>query len=237
MGYINYSNIHHRFRISCFFGVGLLVLIFVGCDEGSYSSKGESGSVEFQIQSVDGDGVGTDPSATIKYLGGGGQEIIGGSVTLPCRQTAITDVSVVLYNDQNVALASDSWKFGDGGGGIGSIPPGSNYTIVGFGINNPDCGIIYRNEKGVDIIADQTTNVGFIDIDQYSFVPFPSDSAIEWPPVQGATSYRVQITQIDDSSFGHPVVDEIVLETAINALLTEGSYYWRVYAQDVYGKP
>ena len=74
--------------------------------------------------------------------------------------------------------------------------------------------------------------------DQYLEIVTPIDSSIvssnivtfKWLPIEGATSYEIQIVKPDFSQINQFLVDEIIEETKYEVELLKGVYSWRVRA-------
>lgn len=64
----------------------------------------------------------------------------------------------------------------------------------------------------------------------------PALTLLEWSPVTDSTSYRIQITTANDTSFASPIVSTVIRkQTSYEKQLPSGEYLWRVRARNFGG--
>ncbi len=246
---------HDGWRLhSLYMALLIILLVFLGCDEGSYSSSGQGGSVDIQFSDRDNRNQKALPEEILPNLENSeavpANPFFCPSITQTnCSTLAIETIQVLIYNAQNAIVAqSPQWRIEEGGGRLSGVPPGDGYRIVLLG-RNENCGVIFRSERsGLRVTPGQTTDAGYFDINQFGFVPLAETMSynymeleLEWNSVPGAVQYHLQIAQSGDNLFSDPIVDEYVTGTTFNTsewtppLVASGEYGWRVAAIDAYG--
>ena len=144
-------------------------------------------------------------------------------------------------------LTSEGFSCSAHQGTIHFIPVGENRIFFIFA-NDIYGNIVYHGKvSGITITAGEINDLGIIDC--YYFVPtllspennsevILDEFSLHWTPVETAYEYRVQVSLNDE--FDDPlVIDETISNTEYtpSGLSELTRYYWRVFAQDIYGNP
>ncbi len=166
------------------------------------------------------------------------------AAAVDCAGEGIATIEAEVYDPSFTSIAvGGPWDCDAGSGTIGSVPAGSDRTIVVLG--KDDAGdIVFRGEKsGIDVVSDRENSAGTVDCTV--FVPnlltpadgsMVSDAAmgLSWQYIAGAAGYRIVVSEKSDLK--DPVIDTTttVENYTPSGLSDTKTYYWHVAAIDMF---
>ncbi len=162
-----------------------------------------------------------------------------------CTQEGVSQIACSVYQEPDALLIiGDPWPCSDRRGTLADIPAGNQRKFVCMGYRGNGDLIHLGQISGVEIIADQTTAAGVIDL--YPFIGVlttPLDGSqvslnqfsLNWETVPNAHQYEVQVAT--DPLFETLVIDHLTTRTsyAPRVLLPQTTYYWRIVPVDRHG--
>ncbi len=227
--------------------------IFAGTNHGIYlsSDNGSSWNQNSYFQYVSVHSLAVDFSGKI-YAGESGS--VYASIDSGASWPLMTSFYAGNYNILSLAFDSGGYLYAGTGGGGGvyiSSDDGTTWAQENQGLKNTTAtaftfdasGYVYVATGGGGVLRSATPIVNvlpppepFLTSPGSGAAGIPSSVTLEWRPVFGASSYRVQIS--DDPSFASIFLDQSNITTASDGVsgLTPGTiYYWRVAATSPVG--
>ncbi len=162
-----------------------------------------------------------------------------------CSHAGVVKILCNVYQPpETLVWQSDPWQCSDIHLTVDHIPAGSNFKLVCFGMDKHDEIVQAGKMATLKIKAGQTTDAGVLE--SFPFVArltTPTNRTtvpaapltLSWSSVPNACRYRVQISKTPE--FTRPVVDDATTCASYTSdkLLSESTYFWRVFAVDRYG--
>lgn len=222
-----------QFSVHILLSLLLAFLVFEGCGKSQSIDNTNTGSIKMSV---------VWQGAPVSQSGAQAANVMRAG-QLDCAALALANVEAKVYNSSNTSIASGGpWACTAHSGSLTNVPAGSNYRVVIIGRNSAT-NAIYRGEVlGITVIAGGTTDAGAITASVFAPVlsnPTNGTSvsngsfSLQWSDIVGA-SYRIQIAT--DNTFVNLQVNTTTSAASyVPPTLTNGTYYWRVQAVDIFG--